>query len=153
MPLLQARLISRFHDLYLEPALRKLYPHVAPATRDPAAEAAAAQEFTTRLAQLESILTTQPPSSSSGIASETSAGCRYAVGSSLTLADCGYPALFLYAELIFPVLGLGQLDYAGVPRIRQWREVLWQNPSVLAVLRELQPAAQVWVDTKLSYGS
>jgi hypothetical protein len=25
---LQARLISRFHDLYLEPALRKLYPQV-----------------------------------------------------------------------------------------------------------------------------
>lgn len=24
----QARLISRFHDLYLEPALRKLYPQV-----------------------------------------------------------------------------------------------------------------------------
>lgn len=26
--MVQVRLISRFHDLYLEPALRKLYPQV-----------------------------------------------------------------------------------------------------------------------------
>jgi glutathione S-transferase len=145
---LQARLISRFHDLYLEPALRKLYPHVAPATRDPAAVAAAAQEFTTRLAQLELILTAQLPSGSSSSSDDISAACSYAVGNSLTLADCGYPALFAYAELIFPVLGLGQLAYAGLPRIQQWREVLWQNPSVASVLQELQPAAQEWVDSK-----
>jgi glutathione S-transferase len=139
---LQARLISRFHDLYLEPALRKLYPHVAPATRDAAAVAAAAQELTARLAQLQHILQSQPCSSGS------SSSC-YAVGDSLTLADCGYPALLLYAEMLFPVLGLGQLDYAGQPRIAQWREVLWRDPSVAAVLQELQPAAQEWIDSKL----
>jgi hypothetical protein len=38
---------------------------------------------------------------------------------------------------------------AGVPRIQQWRDVLWQNPSVVAVLQELQAAAQDWVDSKL----
>jgi hypothetical protein len=33
--------------------------------------------------------------------------------------------------------------------MQQWRDVLWQNPSVLKVLPELQPAAQEWVDLKL----
>jgi glutathione S-transferase len=140
---LQARLISRFHDLYLEPAVRKLYPHVAPAARDTAAVAAAAQEFSARLAQLELILQSQPCSRSSSSSS-------YAVGSSLTLADCGYPALLLYAELIFPVLGLGQLQYAGLPRIQQWKDVLWADASEAKVLRELQPAAREWVDSKLA---
>jgi hypothetical protein len=42
---------------------------------------------------------------------------------------------------------------AGLPRIRQWGEVPWQNPSVVAVLQELQPAAQEWMDSKLSCGS
>eukprot|EP00198_Chlamydomonas_reinhardtii_P009405 XP_001698742.1 predicted protein [Chlamydomonas reinhardtii] len=31
----KARLVSRFHDLYVEPALRRLYPQVAPSARDP----------------------------------------------------------------------------------------------------------------------
>jgi hypothetical protein len=57
--------------------------------------------------------------------------------------------LFLYAELIFPVLGLGQLTYAGLPRIQQWRAALWQDSSVAAVLQELKPAAQEWVESKL----
>lgn len=77
-------------------------------------------------------------------------GKRYAVGEALTLADCGYPALLLYAELIFPAVGLGRLDYGGVPRVAAWRQALWGDESVAKVLRELQPAAQAWVDSKVA---
>lgn len=134
----KARLISRFHDLYLEPALRKLYPQVAPQTRDAATVAAAGQEFLQHLQHLEQQLLVPQ--------------ARLAAGDSLTLADCGYPGLLLYAQLLLPVLGLGQLDFEalGLPRVASWHAALCDEPAVIQVLQELQPAAQEWLDKKLS---
>jgi hypothetical protein len=73
------------------------------------------------------------------------------VTDTLSLADCGYPALLHYAQLLFPVLGLGQLDFEalGLRRVASWHAALCQEPAVMKVLAELQPAAQEWLDTKL----
>ena len=136
--LLQARLISRFHDLYLEPALRQLYPQVSPQARNQAVVAEAGQEFLQHLQHLEQRLLVP--------------GAKLAVGDTLTLADCGYPGLLLYAQLLFPVLGLGQLDFEarGLPRVAAWHTALCCEPAVKVVLEELHPAAQQWLDGKLS---
>lgn len=134
----QARLIARFHDLYLEPTLRKLYPQVAPQKRDAAAVSAAGQEFLQHLSHLDSQLLLPR--------------CRLAVSDSLSLADCGYPGLLLYAQLLFPVLGLGQLDFSalGLNRVAAWHAALCEEPAVVRVLEELSPAAQHWLDSKLN---
>jgi hypothetical protein len=161
--------VSRFHDLYLEPALRRLYPLVRPSP-DAAAVSAAAAEFYSRLAQLEEILVRggdgaescaadDLPNGSGGAgaggadgagpAGATRHGGGYAVGGTLTLADCGYPALLHYADIIFPEIGLGPVDYARTPRVAAWRGVLLGDPHVQEVLGELAPAAQEWVDSKM----
>lgn len=78
-------------------------------------------------------------------------GARLAVSDTLSLADCGYPALLLYAQLLFPVLGLGQLDFEGLGlhRVASWHGALCEEPAVVKVLEELRPAAQAWLDGKL----
>eukprot|EP00775_Hariotina_reticulata_P006913 gene6913-7129_t len=130
----QARLISRMHDLYLEPALRKLYPQVSPVVHDVDVVASAAAEFTLRLSQLEQVLP---------------GNTRFAAADHLTLADCGLPALLLYAEKMWPVLGLGALEYTGFEKISRLRSVLWEDPCVAKVLKELGPAAQEWINKKM----
>ncbi|KAI8466136.1 MAG: hypothetical protein J3K34DRAFT_524807 [Monoraphidium minutum] len=163
----QARLVSRFHDLYLEPALRRLYPLVGPSP-DAGAAAAAAGDFCARLRQLEAILAAGPGGGGGGSSSVGSPGAEdgggtssvggggggggapaYAVGGRLTLADCVYPGLFHYADVIWPALGLPPLDYAGLPHVAAWRDALRRDAAAAAVLRELEPAAREWVDSKM----
>lgn len=131
----RARLLARFHDTYLEPALRKLYPHVAPAKRDAATVSAAVAEIKQRLMELEGLLDEAGP---------------YAAGPNLTLADAGYPACFFYADLILPVLdSRGGIDYASVPRVRRLHAALEQHPAVQTVMQELGPAGRDWLQSKL----
>ncbi|GIL60070.1 hypothetical protein Vafri_14732 [Volvox africanus] len=131
----KARLISRFHDLYLEPALRRLYPQVAPSVRSEQVVQEAAAAFHARLAELEGLL----PAGPSLALTDTQ----------LTLADCAYPALLLYAELILPALGLPPLRYEGRLRLQRWRDALWEQPAVARVLEELRPAAEEWLEGML----
>jgi glutathione S-transferase len=74
---------------------------------------------------------------------------RYAVGNALTLADCGYPACLHYAELIFRAVGVGEVDYSATPAVVAWRAALLADPAVQAVLDELLPAAQEWLDGRM----
>jgi glutathione S-transferase len=97
--------------------------------------ASAAAEFKVRLLQLEQILP---------------GNTKFAAADHLTLADCGYPALLLYAEKMWPVLGLGDLDYKGLEKISRLRNVLWEDACVVKVLKELEPAAQQWINRKLA---
>jgi len=144
----QARLISRFHDMYLEPALRRLYPLVSP-NPDAAAVHAAGAEFYAHLQQLDGLLPSPQAADSSG--SGSGSGC-YAVGERLSLADCGYPALLHYADIIFPAVGLGDLDYSRTPQVAEWRATLRRDPAVIRVLEELAPAAEEWLQRKLAAG-
>jgi hypothetical protein len=133
----QARLISRFHDLYLEPALRRLYGEVPPATRDARAVAAASQAFVQHLRVLEHHLLAR--------------SAAFAAGDDLGLANCAYPGLFLYAQLLWPALGLGELRFGdlGLRRVAAWDAALTGHASVATVLRELRPAAEAWLASKL----
>lgn len=109
-----------------------------PHTRNGAAVSAAGQEFLQHLQHLDQHL----------LLPDT----QLAVGNSLSLADCSYPALIHYAQLLFPVLGLGQLDFKalGLARVASWHAAMCEEAAVVNVLTELQPAAQEWLDGKLS---
>jgi glutathione S-transferase len=81
-------MISRMHDLHFEPALRTLYPLVQPrAQQDTAAIQAAVEVLQQRLDQLEALL-----AQADGVTAQAG---PYAVGASLTLADCGFMPAFL----------------------------------------------------------
>uniref|UniRef100_A0A7S0S2J9 Glutathione transferase n=1 Tax=Chlamydomonas leiostraca TaxID=1034604 RepID=A0A7S0S2J9_9CHLO len=129
----QVRMVSRFHDLYFAPALAKLYPHVDPAKRDPAAVAAAVKELQARTEQLLALLPPRGP---------------YACGSHLTLADCGYPAAFLYIDLIVPAVMSGQ-GMQWPERIKGWQAALGADPHVQAAMDVLKPGAYKWMRSKL----
>lgn len=131
---------------------------------DAAAARAARDVLFERLRQLDALLLADSNGGSGGGGVDSGSGASgggdagdagsrggYAVGGALSLADCGFPAAFHYAELLLPALGLGALDYAaaGAPRVRAWREALWRDPAVAAVLDELRPAADEWLRSKM----
>jgi hypothetical protein len=121
------------------PLLPAMSPsQVAQHIRSTAAVSAAGTEFVQHLRHLDQHL--------------LHPGARLAVSDTLTLADCGYPALLLYAQLLFPVLGLGQLDFEGLglSRVAAWHAALCDEPAVVQTLDELRPAAQEWLNSKLS---
>src|SRR5713101_5467361 len=74
-PRARVRGISRFHDLYLEPPLRALFPQASAKERD--------QKL---------------------IAEKLSTG-PFAIGSAFTLADCALVPTFFFANLMLPMLG------------------------------------------------
>ncbi len=116
------RFVSRFHDLYLEPPLRALYPQAEPAARDPRLVAEKLPEVAARLDQLESIL-----------------GEPWAAGESFTLADCAHAPTMLFARLRLPLLGAPS-PFAGRPRLAAWWERVRGRPSVGKVLAEQRAA-------------
>ncbi|KAG2432226.1 hypothetical protein HXX76_009145 [Chlamydomonas incerta] len=121
----KARLVSRFHDLYAEPALRQLYPQVAPSVREPRVVQEAVAGFKERMSELAALLppvaaaaAAAPDASAAAGVGGSSSGNAFALGAlqpggGLGLGDCAYPALLLYAELILPVLELGTEPGAG----------------------------------------
>jgi glutathione S-transferase len=119
----RVRTLSRFHDLYLEPPLRALFPQVNPATRDQKVVDEKLAEVNTRLDQLEGLLSKGP----------------HAAGEAFTLADCALvPTMFL-ANLLAPLLGAAPvLD--GRPKLSAWWAKVQTRPTVQKVLAEQQEA-------------
>jgi glutathione S-transferase len=127
----RARVLSRFHDFYLDPPLRRLFAHLEPSRRSMDAVAEQLAEIRRRLAQFESLITPAP----------------YLVGRSLTLADCAYPATLTLMDLILPELGEAP---AYGPRTEVWRDVLLADRAVQRVLGSYRATASAWVGTKVS---
>ncbi|MCU0983835.1 MAG: glutathione S-transferase family protein [Acetobacteraceae bacterium] len=132
-PAARARLrqLSRFHDSRLEPPLRSLFAHVAPAARDEASVSAGLALFAQRLEELAAIATPAP----------------LLAGTDLTLADCGYPATLM--------LGRGMAAAFGrsftLPRaIAAYEEALAAQPAVAPALARCTAATEAWFAAKLS---
>jgi glutathione S-transferase len=109
----RVRIVSRFHDLYFEPALRAIYPPVDPAVVD-----ARLSEVWARLDQLEDLLD-QP----------------WAAGSAFTLADCAVAPTMLFASLLMRSLGR-PAPIEGRPKLGEWWARVRTRPSVGSVLQE-----------------
>ena len=119
----KVRSFGRFHDLYLEPPLRALFPQVSAKEKDQKLIAEKSAEFKTRADQLESMLSDGP----------------YAVGSAFTLADCALVPTMFFANLLGPMLG-APAPTEGHPKLAAWWEKVQQRPAVQKVLAEQQEA-------------
>jgi glutathione S-transferase len=119
----KVRSFSRFHDLYLEPPLRALFPQMNPKTRDNKVVADKLAEAATRLDQLEKML-------SDG---------AFAAGPDFTLADCALaPTLFFVINLL-PMFG-AKPPLEGRPKLARWWAHVQTRPSVKKALAEMAEA-------------
>ena len=118
----RVRVLSRLHDLYLEPAVHPLFFQVDPTVRDPRVVSERLPEVGTRLGQLEGLLVGP-----------------WAAGPAFTLADCTLAPTMLWITLVLPMLGAAPpLD--GRPRLAAWWERVQERPSVQAVHAEQRAA-------------
>jgi len=118
----RVRIITRFHDLYLEPPLRALFGQMNPKTRDEKIVAEKVGDLKKRLDQLEVMI----------------ADGGFACGSDFTLADCALaPSMFFVANL-GPFFGVNALE--GHPKIAAWWTHVQTRPSVKKALGEMGEA-------------
>jgi glutathione S-transferase len=118
----KVRVITRFHDLYLEPPLRALFGQMNPKTRDEKVVGEKVTDFKKRLDQLEKIL----------------ADGGFATGSDFTLADCALAPTMFFATNLLPAFGAQPLD--GRPRVAAWWKHVQSRPSVKKALGEMGEA-------------
>jgi glutathione S-transferase len=119
----RTRTFTRFHDLYLEPPLRALFPQVSLKEKDHKLIGEKLGEIKLRLDQLEEMLS----------------GKAWAAGEGFTLADCALVPTMFFANLLLPMLG-GPSPTEGRPKLAAWWSSVQQRPSVQKVLAEQQQA-------------
>ena len=122
----RARLLSRVHDLHLEPLVRSLFGHVDPARRDPAFVRARAGEIRERVAGLARFLGPGP----------------FACTPTLSLADCGYATTLPLARMLLAALGVG---LEPPPPVQRWQDALATEPAVVRALARWWPATRQWI--------
>ena len=125
------RLLARFHDLHLEPVVRRMFPLVRRDAGDPAAVAALAEAFEARLAQLVSLATPAP----------------WLAGESLTLADCGHAVSIPLGTLLLEAMG------RPVPlpeALEPWARACASHPAVDAALAPWRRATEAWIRARLA---
>jgi glutathione S-transferase len=119
----RVRIVSRFHDLYLEPALRVLYPRGNAAVESALVDARL-PEVWARFDQLERMII-EP----------------WAAGATFTLADCALAPTMLFASLLMRFVGRPAL-VEGRPKLREWWRLVRTRPSVRSVLQEQRRALE-----------
>ncbi len=127
----RVRFLSRFHDLYLEPPVRALFPHVSPVRRDAAVVAARMAEHRQRDTQMATRADPAP----------------YLAGETLSLADCGYAVTLPLVDMLAAALG-ELLPLA--PAITQWRALLARHAAVERALSAWRPATERWIAARLA---
>ncbi len=118
----KVRILTRFHDLYLEPPLRALFGQMNPKTRDEKIVGEKVADLKNRIGQLEKML----------------ADGGYACGSEFTLADCALAPTVFFVTNLGPAFGLKPLD--GHPKIAAWWTHVQTRPSVKKGLAEMGEA-------------
>lgn len=114
---------GRFHDTRLEPELRRLFAHIAPATRDKAIVAAQTIALQARLCQLAQMLSDTPPLP-------------------FGLGDCGLIVTLEWLEALGPHL----LPGLGLPAaVRDWQERTLAVGAVAAELADYRPKLAGWI--------
>jgi len=117
------RLFSRIGDLYLMEPMQRLFSQINPKGRDHALVERELAELAKAVKWLEEFLDGSP----------------YAVGDSLTFADCTLaPMLYFYSE-ISPMFGSAD-PYKWSPKLAAYDKTLRQNPHIARVLAEVDEA-------------
>lgn len=118
----QVRAFTRFHDLYLEPPMRALFPQLLGQKLDPKFIEEKVKEINDRLDHLEGRI-----------------GNPWAAGSTFTLADAALtPTLFFMAGSLSQFGSKGPLE--GRPKLKAWWDRIQERPSTKKVLGEQQAA-------------
>jgi len=119
----RVRWFTRFHDLYLEPPLRALFPQMNPKTRDEKVVNDKLTELNTRLDQLEKML----------------ADSGFATGPDFTLADCALAPTTFFAVNLLGMFG-AKPPVEGRPKLAAWWAHVQTRPSVKKALGEMGEA-------------
>src|SRR5229473_1737406 len=119
----KVRLLTRFHDLYLEPPLRALFGQLNPKSRDEKVVNERLTEFNQRLDQLEAML----------------APSGFAAGPEFTLADCALAPTMFFATNMLPGFG-AKPALEGRPKLEAWWKHVQTRPSVKKALAEMGEA-------------
>jgi len=127
----KARMVSRWHDLWVEAPIRQLFRHMAPSLRDPDFVADRVAAMRKRLAQLDDMIDPRP----------------FAVGSTLSLADCAWPATFVMFDHMLDALNQ---PWSLSPKLAAWRAALEAHPAVAPEVSDYHRAATIWVAAKLA---
>lgn len=122
----RVRFLCRFHDLYLEPVVRALFPHVRPERRDAARVQALQQEIGQRIAQLDGWVRPAP----------------FLAQSTISLADCGPLVTLPLAVAVLAVCG----HRLVLPtRLQGWLAHADAHPDVRRALDPWQAATDAWL--------
>lgn len=117
-----------YHDLWLEPHLRRTFAHVDPATRVDAELNAHLDKYQDRVDAMENLIDPAP----------------FMCGDKISVADLAFPATFTLSELMLPIFG--RAPRFG-PKVQAWREKIYQNPVVKAVTDESRQATLDWMNS------
>jgi len=117
------RSFTRFHDLYLDPPLRALFPQLNPKTRDDKVVTEKLGELQTRLDQLETML----------------AAGGFAAGPEFTLADCALAPTIFFVTNMLPGFG-AKPPLDGRPKLAAWWTKVQTRPSVGKAMGEMGEA-------------
>ena len=120
----RVRSFTRFHDLYLEPPLRAMFPKLFGQQLDDKFIQEKVTEVNSRLDQLEAMI-----------------GSPYAAGSAFTLADAALAPTMFFMTSFLPQFG-AKAPTEGRPKIAAWWNTVQQQPSVKKVIGEQQAALQ-----------
>ncbi len=129
------RMLSRWHDLQLEPALRGLFAHVAPDTRDRAAVADIDRSMTLKLDLMEQALHPQGP---------------FSLGPEPCLPDCGLTASLLWLHALARPLGL---QSAPGPRLTRLLAAMTADARAADEISGYKGLLATWVGGKLAHVS
>lgn len=115
---------GRFHDTRLEPAVRRLFPHIAPERRNAATVRHAATEIEARLAQFARMLGDDLP---------------------FGLGDCGWPITLTWIEALSPAM---EFTVRIPDEVAAYRARLKQVPAVAAELADYRPTLAAFLGSE-----
>lgn len=122
------RFMARYHDLWLEPHLRRTFAHVDPSTRNETELNAHLDKFQARIDEMENLINPAP----------------YMCGDGISIADLAFPATFTLTELMMPVF---DREAKFGPKVQAWRATIYQNPVVKAITDESRQATLDWMNS------
>jgi len=122
------RFLARYHDLWLEPHLRRTFAHCDPATRVQQELDGHLDKFVERLAKLDELFEAGP----------------FMVGTLLGTSVCPFPATIELAHILLQMFG-GQLQLGH--NMTAWREAVLADPVVAAVTGESRAATLEWMNS------
>ncbi|MGB1236887.1 MAG: glutathione S-transferase family protein [Pseudomonadales bacterium] len=124
----QHRFLARYHDLWLEPHLRRTFYHMDPATKDDNQLKEHLDKFEQRLEKLDTLFSAQP----------------FMLGEKIGYADCAFAATIELADILMPIF---EREFKLGENLTRWRSAMLQNPVVKAVTDESRQATLDWLNS------